>query len=155
MSGVLVLRNRQRARPIDTRYLRRIIQSVLQDELWLNDFEIGVYLVGVSEMIRVNETYLKHAGPTDVISFNYGSDASNHAICGELIVCVAVAVSQGRRFRTTWQSELVRYIIHGTLHLIGYDDLTARARHRMKSEEDRLVRRAANQFSFSRVRLKP
>lgn len=151
MSGVLVLRNRQRARRVDMLYLRRIIRAVLQNELLLSRFEIGIHLVDEPEIIHLNQTYLKHTGPTDVISFDYGSDASNGTIAGELFVCVRIAVAQARRFRATWQSELVRYAVHGILHLLGYDDQTSRARRKMKSQEDRLVRRMAVEFDFSRL----
>jgi probable rRNA maturation factor len=57
-------------------------------------------------------------------------------------------VQQARRFRTTWQSELVRYVVHGVLHLLGYDDRDSRARRRMKAAEDALVRRLARQYIF-------
>ena len=154
MSGVLVLRNHQRARRVDTRYLRRIIQAAIRDGISGNHFEIGVHLVEEPEIIQLNEKYLKHAGPTDVISFDYGSDASSGGLAGEIFVCVPIATSQARRFRTTWQSELVRYVIHGILHLLGYDDHSPRERRKMKVEEDRLVRRMAIDFSLERVGLR-
>jgi probable rRNA maturation factor len=153
VTGVLVLRNRQRARRVDTRYLRRIIRALLQNELPSARFEIGIHLVDEWEIIHLNEMYLKHAGPTDVISFDYGSDATTGVIAGEIFVCVPVAVSQARRFRETWQSELVRYIVHGILHLRGYDDQGAPARRKMKAEEDRVVRLVAGAFSLRRVGL--
>jgi probable rRNA maturation factor len=59
---------------------------------------------------------------------------------------VEVAVSQSRRFRTRWQSELIRYVIHGLLHLQGYDDHKPSNRARMKREENRLLKYVAGQF---------
>jgi len=67
---------------------------------------------------------------------------------GEVFVCLDEAVTQARRFRVTWQSELVRYVVHGVLHLLGYDDLNPRARRRMKAAENRLMRRLARQFAI-------
>lgn len=67
---------------------------------------------------------------------------------GEIFVCLDEAVSQAHRFHTNWQSELVRYIVHGVLHLLGYDDLNNRARRRMKAAEDNLVGQLARQFDF-------
>ena len=46
---------------------------------------------------------------------------------------------QAKQFKTTWQSEIVRYVIHGVLHLLGHDDRLAAARRRMKREENRLL----------------
>ena len=60
---------------------------------------------------------------------------------GEIFVCVDEAVLQARKFGTSWQSEIVRYIVHGVLHLLGFDDSSAGARRKMKREENRLVAR--------------
>jgi len=151
--GVLVLRNRQRAQMIDVRYLRRIMRSFLVEELSLPEFELGVHLVDEPQIIRLNETYLRHAGATDVISFDYGlSSEMAGAISGDIFVCVPVAFAQARRFRTSWQDEVVRYIVHGVLHLLGYDDRTVRVRRKMKREEDRLVSRLSERFEFKRVK---
>lgn len=68
---------------------------------------------------------------------------------GEIVACLDEAVCQARRFHTTWQSELVRYVVHGVLHLLGYDDQDNRARRRMKAAEDALVRRLARRFVLS------
>jgi rRNA maturation RNase YbeY len=62
-------------------------------------------------------------------------------VCGEIFVCVDEAVAQAPRFRTTWHDEMVRYILHGVLHLVGYDDRSASKKRKMKGAEDRLVSR--------------
>jgi probable rRNA maturation factor len=55
-------------------------------------------------------------------------------------------MTQARQFRTSWQSELVRYIIHGVLHLRGFDDIRPADRRKMKREENRLLRAAGRLF---------
>ena len=70
---------------------------------------------------------------------------------GELFVCVDEAVAQAKQFRTTWQSEVVRYIVHGVLHLLGHDDLKPALRRKMKRAENRLVRRLAGRFSLAQL----
>ena len=79
-----------------------------------------------------------------------GSDASA-LVHGELFVCLDEAVGQCRRFNTFWQSELVRYVVHGILHLLGYDDPQPAARRQMKREEDRLLTLLAQRFPFRRL----
>jgi rRNA maturation RNase YbeY len=70
---------------------------------------------------------------------------------GEIFICIDDVVKQARQFRTMWQSELVRYLIHGVLHLVGYDDLTSTSRRVMKREENWLLRRLARQFCLGRL----
>jgi probable rRNA maturation factor len=70
---------------------------------------------------------------------------------GELLICLDEAVAQARRFRTTWQSELVRYMIHGLLHLCGHDDLKPAARRQMKRVENRFLCEATRRFELANL----
>lgn len=135
----LLLRNRQRDVRLNLTKFRRIVQSALDDEFGLAQYELGIYLVGPRTMSKVNQTYLDHDGPTDVITFDYTKELGHCG--GDLFLCPAVAVSQAGAFRTAWQSELVRYVVHGLLHLRGYDDTTPKARRLMKQQENRILRR--------------
>ena len=151
----LVIANRQRKRKINRRRLRQIV-SGLCAELGIPEITLGIHLVGASEMTRVNETFLRHAGSTDVITFDHsdpvtGLRPATSPLHGELFVCVDEAVLQAKQFRTRWQSEVVRYIVHGVLHLQGHDDRRAADRRRMKGEEDRLVRGLARRFSLAQL----
>jgi probable rRNA maturation factor len=167
LSGTLSIRNRQRAVPVDARQLRRITLALLKERLGPGGFELGIRLVGATEMTRLNETFLRHAGSTDVITFDHTSPVAalvkarsqpdGHRaftsaatiLHGELFICLDEAVRQARRFRTTWQSELVRYVVHGVLHLTGCDDRRAADRRKMKREENRLLRKLGRSFDFA------
>lgn len=163
MSLDLTLRNRQRTCPVETRHLRQVCVSLLGDFLQIKHAELGITFVGAPEMARMNWQFLQHEGTTDVITFDYSEAPDSQAqsrdsqpkLHGELFICLDEAVRQARRFGTTWQSEFVRYIIHGTLHLIGYDDQCAAERRTMKHEENRLLRLLANRFPLSRLACKP
>ncbi len=153
---ILSVRNRQRARRLDARFLRRITLALLRQELSLPETELGIHLVGAQEMARINETYLGHAGSTDVITFDHAEtslEVSGFAsgVCGELFICVDDAISFAREFRTSWQHEVVRYVVHGVLHLRGYDDLKPSLRRAMKREENRLMRRMESLFVLRRL----
>ncbi len=151
MSGTLSLRNRQRVRRVDTALLRRIAVYLLEEQFQVPEFELALHLVSAAEMSRVNWTFLQHEGSTDVITFDHASKPATLTkpsgnLHGEIFICIDDAVNQARQFRTTWQSELTRYVIHGLLHLLGHDDHKPAARRRMKLEENRMVRIAAGQF---------
>ena len=164
MSGELSIRQRQRTRRVDVRGLRRVAIALLAGELGLRDYVLGVHLVGARTMARLNWQWLRHEGSTDILTFDESAFAGEEAppariatgsnpgtsetIRGELFISVADAVLQAREFRTDPGAELVRYLVHGVLHLRGYDDLEAAARRQMKREENRLVRRLARRFAL-------
>ncbi len=151
MSGDLRVFNRQRARAVDARQLRRVIRSLLEETMGLKGFDLAVHLVGARAMAKLNETHLGHKGVTDVITLDYGVNGATGGPAGEIMVCVDEAVAQGRRFRAPWQAELMRYIIHGVLHLGGHDDRNARARRRMKRVETRRLKELGGRFRLSKL----
>ena len=159
MSLDLTIQNRQRIRAINSRQLRQIVITLLNDLLEIKGVELGITLVAAPEMTRLNETFLQHEGSTDVITFDYSETVNpkpqipdpRPEIHGEIFVCVDEAILQARRFRTTWQSEIVRYVVHGVLHLLGYDDHDAGDRQEMKREENRLVDLLVSRFALSRL----
>jgi probable rRNA maturation factor len=146
----VLLRNHQRSQPLDSRLLRRIIRTLLVEVLDRREFQLEVHIVGAEDITRLNETYLRHRGRTDVIAFDY-AEAGDTALQGEIFVCVPEAVAQARRFRTSWQRELVRYLVHALLHLTGYDDRTTAARRKMKRAEDAALLRLATEYYLDKV----
>ena len=170
-----VIANHQHARKINLRLLKKITRELLA-ELELEKAGIGICLVGGPEMTRLNETFLKHKGSTDVITFDYsdktaGADVrrlfnqklappkrretpcvvSGKTVHGEIFICVDEAVLQARKFGTSWQSEVSRYLVHGVLHLLGFDDSSTGARRRMKREENRRLRGITRRFPLSKL----
>ena len=164
----VLVSNRQRAKKVNSRLLKQIVNDLFA-ELGIAEAELGIALVGAKEMARVNWQFLQHEGSTDVITFDYSDSADDDArrlkseksepphagsgkfIRGELFICVDDAVTQAREFGTGWQSEVVRYVVHGVLHLLGYDDLEPALRREMKREENRLVRRLEKRHSFAEL----
>jgi rRNA maturation RNase YbeY len=96
----------------------------------------------------MNEEFLGHEGPTDVLTFDYSGPGTLH---GEIVICTDEAVRQAKQFGTTPQMEIVRYLVHGLLHLRGYDDLTSAKRKKMKTAEDTWVRWVASKFPCDKV----
>ena len=169
MKCELQVRNRQRIRRINLRYLRRLVETVLEELVVAKEYQLCIHIVAKPEMKHLNETFLRHSGSTDVITFGYTDDAVQRArgyrshlryrpnrppsseLHGEIFVCVDEAITQARRFRTTWESEIVRYVIHGLLHLLGFDDKKGQARRKMKHEENCLLRQLGGRFRFGKL----
>ena len=148
MSRQVLWRNRQRTLAVNRRLLGQIARVLLTEFFRPQRCQLCVHLVGKEEISRLNQEFLRHAGATDVITFNYAHPAQADSICGEIFICLDEALAQARRFRTSWQVELVRYLVHGLLHLRGYDDGHRRSRLKMKREENRLLRALAKQFAL-------
>lgn len=105
---------------------------------------------------RVNEDFLGHHGPTDVISFDYRSgdddprfaaedgfdpeDVSDADPSIELIVCPAVAYAQAVKRGLPYAEEVTLYVVHGLLHAAGYDDLNPKAKRVMRRAEKRVMK---------------
>jgi probable rRNA maturation factor len=149
---MIAISNRRRAgapaKKIDLRLLERIAAAALE-ELELEAEELSIVLVGAKEMAALNEKFLQHKGPTDVITFDYSEGTKG--VSGEIFICAEVAERQAKEFKTTRQSEVVRYVVHGILHLAGHDDLQPMARKKMKQVEGRLVRKLSRRFALSKL----
>lgn len=159
--GLLVIRNTQREQALDVRLLRAVTKHVLHDLLGQRHYALCFHFVSARRMAELNWTFLRHEGPTDVITFNEGEewglpapadgDGANGGLLGEIFICPAVGKTQAKEFKTTWQSETARYLIHGLLHLLGYDDGNHAQRKVMKKEENRLLYLVAQQFPLARL----
>jgi probable rRNA maturation factor len=113
--------------------------------------QLGVYFINAAEMACLNEQFLGHPGSTDVIAFDYEEETEGGGWCGEIFISVDDAVASAPRFRATWQLELARYLVHGMLHLRGYDDQEPAARREMKREENRLLKALSRRFDWSKL----
>jgi probable rRNA maturation factor len=146
----LSIANRQRSHRINLSFLRSVMASLIDELHQIEQGDLSICVVGETEMTRLNETYLKHQGSTDVITFDYREDSDSAkrsaSLQGEIFVCLDEALVQARRFGTDWQTEMVRYVVHGILHLLGYDDHGAVKRRKMKREENRLLKLLASRF---------
>ena len=174
--SLLCLRNPQRARRIDLRLLRQIVLFILKEVFQEPRFELGIRLVSADEMAKINETFLQHVGSTDVVTFDYSQNAADtlaaekfqahsevgpptegrqHVLHGEIFISIDDAVAQAKQFRAIWQSELARYVVHGLLHLRGFDDLNPAARRKMKREENRVLNLLSHRFPLNKLQRQP
>ncbi|MCF7709503.1 MAG: rRNA maturation RNase YbeY [Verrucomicrobia bacterium] len=143
-------RNLQNRYRIDVRFLKRVTASIL-DRIGVCSYDLGVCIVDASWMSELNEEYSGHLGTTDVLAFDYSTEIFRDVLIGEVVVCVDEAEFQSGRFGTSWESELVRYIAHGILHLNGYDDMASESAIVMKRKEDELVLGIESSFSLSEL----
>lgn len=121
--------------------VQRAVHGVLRAER--RSADISVTFLGAVSMRRLNDGYLGHDRTTDVISF--GLAGPDGRLAGDVYICRAVAARNARRHGVPLRQELVRLIIHGTLHALGYDhpDGEHRTSSPMWRRQERYVKRFA------------
>ena len=126
---------------VDRRLLRSRASRVLR-ALGHARSELSVALVDDARMRELNAGYRGRDRPTDVLSFSLveGEGAEHRGrLLGDVVIGVETAARQARRRRRGLDAEVARLLIHGTLHLLGYDDRDAPARTRMEARQAELL----------------
>jgi probable rRNA maturation factor len=103
--------------PVSRALVRRVVQTVLRSER--RDALISVTFLGRDSMRRLNAEHKGHDRPTDVLTFGL-TDPSGRTI-GDVYICPWVARQEAREREIPFRQELVRLIVHGTLHALGRD----------------------------------
>lgn len=123
------------------RLLERVARHACQAE-GFNAGMLSVAVVGARAMATLHQQYAGIAGPTDVLTFDLGSDHAANRIDAEIVVCTDVAQrNAAKRSATlaTARAELALYVVHGVLHLAGYTDKTDPGYTQMHAREDALL----------------
>src|ERR1700694_1100742 len=82
---------------------------------------LSITFVGRAAMSQLNHRYLGHHGPTDVISFGLGRVGKRGAVVGDVYICAEIARENAKAQGIPAGEELLRLVIHGTLHVLGHD----------------------------------
>jgi len=95
--------------------------------------EINIIITNDYELNKINKKYLRRNNYTDIITFDYSTESE---INGELFISIERIQENAINYRVSEKNELLRVIIHGLLHLIGYDDNEKKRIRKMKSMEN-------------------
>ncbi len=130
--------NLQRDVPIDRRRLRRAVRMVLHDA-GITEATMSVAVVDDPTICDLHRRHLGLDEPTDVLSFPL--DEGKGAFEGEVVVGAGTAKRQAQRYGWAPADELLLYVLHGVLHLVGHDDRTRAQRAAMRACEGRYLAR--------------
>jgi len=100
--------------------------------------EIDIAVVGRREMASFNRRWAGRAGATDVLSFDLSGPGCD-GICGQIVVCGEMAAQRATRRKCSASAELMLYVMHGLLHIIGYDDSKPHAADMMFARQNELL----------------
>lgn len=130
---------------LDDAVLRQVIRHVLSAEE-ASLVHLSVVLTGHETVRHLNRSYLDHDYDTDVLSFSLRDEPPTDApeteeegVEGEVYVDLDTAAERHEEFDTSFEREAYRYVIHGVLHLVGYDDATASGQEAMRQKEDQYL----------------
>ena len=87
----------------------------------IRDAMLSITFVGRAAISELNRRYLGHRGPTDVISFGLGRPGKRGAVIGDIYICPEIARDNAKRQGVPIGEEILRLVVHGTLHVLGYD----------------------------------
>ena len=123
----------------DQQYIPRQRIIVTLEQLLFNEkveeATVNVVIMDNEGIKKINNKYLEHDYPTDVLAFKMEEDIFE----AEVYVSLEMAKYNAEEYKSHWREELLRYIIHGVLHLIGYDDSTEEGSEKMRKKENKYL----------------
>ncbi len=122
---------------IDKLLVHKIVQQ-LKSALELTINSLTINFVTSEEIENINIKYLNHHYSTDIITFNY--EGKNNLIDGEIFISSSDAVVNSKKYKVGFDIEIFRLVIHGILHLLGFDDQTQAEKKIMKKYENKLLK---------------
>ena len=128
--------------PVGRARVTRAVASVLRAE-GARNAEVSVTFVTDRRIARLNREHLDHAGPTDVISFGFAPAATGAPITGDVYIAPDVARRNAVAHGSGIREELLRLVVHGTLHVLGHDHPVDDTRYAsaMWRRQERLLQR--------------
>ncbi len=141
MSLKIRISNLNKNTKIDTPAVKKAALRVLRG-FGKKEALIDITFVGNVRITALNKKYMGRSGSTDVLSFllakNEGRKKSR--LIGDIYISSDAARQNAARFKTGLPAELLRYVVHGTLHLVGFDDKTAKEKIKIKKLEDKYLK---------------
>ena len=128
------INNESNALPLDEERVRAILQRILSDAGYQRG-RMEIDVIDDETIHRLNVQFLGHDYATDVLSFEMDRDEETRFLEGNVIVSDETARDRSIEFGWPGENELFLYIVHGTLHLVGYDDHSPEDEKRMRGAE--------------------
>ncbi len=134
------LANLQRKIRIPSAKVKKLVGLILKGERSAG-LTLSFAFVGNRRIRTINRKFLGHDYATDVIAFALGEPSEAGGVHGEVVVSAEFAAKEARRRGIGVQEELLRYVAHGVLHLLGYDDKPASKKKRMWKKQEAYLKK--------------
>ncbi len=146
--AVVVVFDRQRDLTVDEGRWAELMRRVLTEEQVLIPWEAGLSFVDADEMAALNVAHRGVERPTDVLAFGADDGSAPRGpdeprLVGDVVICPSVAAANAAACDRPVEDEMALLVVHGALHLLGYDHTDDRDAERMESREQELLGPAA------------
>jgi len=135
----ITIRNLQKSFPVSRKRIKGLILKTLSCEARNKKgiAEIAVFLVSDREIARINRLYLGRKSPTDVIAFDLSGP--DNRLFADIVVSTQRARANAKRFATSAMFEIELYVVHGLLHILGYNDRNKKEACLMQSKAENII----------------
>lgn len=140
-------RDSQRKIPINKREITYLAKQTLKIKD-IREGELSILFVGKSRIRALNKKFRKIDRPTDVLAFSMreGKGSWLHPeILGDVVICPEITQKFSKIYKTSLRQEIHLCLIHGILHLLGYNDTNAKKRSLMEKEQERILHKLKKQ----------
>jgi probable rRNA maturation factor len=124
------------------RKIRILLEKVIRDEKKVPG-DLNFILTNDSLLRKINVKFLKHNFYTDVISFNYNE---GDRLNGEVYISIDTVKENAKNYKVSYKEEVLRVMVHGILHICGFEDGTLEEKSMMKDKEDHWLKQFNNEF---------
>ena len=135
----ITLKNLQNKLPIHTGKIKKLILKVIKGERVKESGWINICFVDNTQIKKFNAKFLKTKSSTDVLAFNLSEKKERKIILADIMISTQEALKQAANFKTTPDYELSLYVVHGLLHILGFNDRSRGEKKLMRKKESRYV----------------
>ena len=135
----ITLQNLQKKVPVQTGKIKKLILKVLKGERVKESGWINICFVDNPQIRKFNAQFHKTKGSTDVLAFNLSDKKEKNIILADIMISAQEAKEQADSFKTTPDYELSLYVVHGILHILGFNDHTPQQIKLMRKKESQYV----------------
>lgn len=143
--AIISLSSNRDPEPLKFPAFAKLAQFVIDELKVSQNFELSIAFISIKEMTELNEKFRNKKGPTDVLSFpidpiEHAETSPEPIALGDIIISPEVAEEQAKKYGNSLQDELNLLVVHGLLHLLGYDHIQDDEAQTMESLEAQLLK---------------
>ncbi|MBI5417299.1 rRNA maturation RNase YbeY [Candidatus Poribacteria bacterium] len=138
----IIVKNDQKNKKINTNKVKKKVEKILEFLNVIDDAQVGILLVDNKQIHVLNKQYRNVDCPTDVISFamQEGEGHNYPDILGDVVISIERTISQAKTYKHSFEEEFDLLLVHGVLHLLGYDHMKKKDEKHMKAMEQEILK---------------